>query len=65
MTFYEAALRILQGIPVNSFYELQVPTITGDELDQYVRPSYSDAYWTNSLLPEDVADELYRQEEQG
>lgn len=61
----QAALRILQGIPVNSFYELQVPTITEDELDQYVRPNYSDAYWTNSLLPEAVADELYLQEEQG
>jgi ribose transport system substrate-binding protein len=58
----QAALRALQGLPVNSFYELQVPTITGDQLDQYVRPNYSDAYWTNSMLPQDVADELYLEE---
>jgi len=66
----QAALRILQGIPVNSFYRLQVPTITSETLEQYVRPEYSDAYWTNSLLPKDaywtnsllpkeVADEIY------
>jgi len=55
----QAGLRILQGIPINSFYRLQVPTITGDELEQYVRPEYSDAYWTNSLLPKDVADAIY------
>lgn len=55
----QAALRTLQGIPVNSFYSLQVPTITEDELDQFVRPNYSDAYWTNSLLPQEVADQIY------
>jgi ribose transport system substrate-binding protein len=55
----QAALRILQGIPVNSFYRLQVPTITGETLEDFVRPEYSDAYWTNSLLPADVADEIY------
>ncbi|HUN06723.1 MAG TPA: ABC transporter substrate-binding protein [Aggregatilineales bacterium] len=55
----QAALRILQGIPVNSFYRLQVPTITSETLEQYVRPEYSDAYWTNSLLPKEVADEIY------
>jgi ribose transport system substrate-binding protein len=55
----QAALRILQGIPVNSFYRLQVPTITADTLADYVRPEYSDAYWTNSLLPKEVADAIY------
>jgi ribose transport system substrate-binding protein len=58
----QAGLRILQGIPVNSFYRLQVPTITADTLADYVRPDYSDAYWTNSLLPAEVADEIYGQE---
>jgi ribose transport system substrate-binding protein len=55
----QAGLRILQGIPVNSFYALQVPTITQDTVGKYVRPEYSDAYWTNSLLPKDLADKLY------
>lgn len=58
----QAALRILQGIPINSYYRLNVPTITADEVADYVRPEYSDAYWTNSLLPEEVADEIYGQE---
>lgn len=61
----QAALKILQGIPVNSFYSLQVPTITEAELDEFVRPEYSDSYWTNSLLPEDVADEIYLEEGAG
>ncbi|MGH2382933.1 MAG: ABC transporter substrate-binding protein [Candidatus Limnocylindria bacterium] len=55
----QAALRVLQGEPVSPFYALQVPTITEDDVADYVRPQYSDAYWTNSLLPEEVADELY------
>jgi ribose transport system substrate-binding protein len=56
----QAALKALQGIPVAPFYSLQVPTITEAEVDQYVRPEYSDAYWTNSLLPKELADELYK-----
>jgi len=59
----QAALRILQGIPVAPFYALQVPTIYEDQVGDYVKPDYSDAYWTNSLLPEDVADELYLEAE--
>ena len=55
----QAALRILQGIPVSSYYQLQVPTIYEDEVDQYVRPEYSDAYWANSRLSRERADELY------
>jgi ribose transport system substrate-binding protein len=55
----QAALRILEGYPVAPFYQLQVPTIYEDQVGDYVRPEYSDAYWTNSLLPEDVADALY------
>lgn len=55
----QAGLRILQGLPINSYYRLLVPTITADEIADYVRPEYSDAYWTNSLLPQEVADELY------
>lgn len=59
----QAALRILQGMPVAPFYALQVPTIYADQVADYVRPEYSDAYWTNSLLPEDVADALYLKNE--
>lgn len=59
----QAALRILQGQPVNSYYRLTVPTIYEDTVADYVRPEYSDAYWTNSLLPSEVADEIYGLEE--
>jgi ribose transport system substrate-binding protein len=55
----QAALRILQGIEVNSYYELQVPTIFEDTVDQYVRPEYSDAFWANSRLSQEAADALY------
>jgi len=55
----QAALRILQGEPVNSYYELQVPTIYEDSVDQFVRPEYSDSYWANSRLSQEAADRLY------
>jgi ribose transport system substrate-binding protein len=55
----QAAIRILEGYPVAPFYQLQVPTIYEDQVGDYVRPEYSDAYWTNSLLPQDAADALY------
>lgn len=55
----QAAIRILQGMEVSSFYALQVPTIYEGDVAKYVRPEYSDAYWTNSLLPKEVADKLY------
>ena len=59
----QAALKALQGIPLSDFYSLKVPTITEDEIDDYARPEYSDAYWTNSLLPKEIADELYLKDE--
>lgn len=60
----QAALQILQGIPVNSYYELQVPVIFEDSIDQYARPEYSDAYWANSRLSQEAADPLYLLEEE-
>jgi ribose transport system substrate-binding protein len=55
----QAALRLLQGEPVAPFYALQVPTIYEEDVANYVRPEYSDAYWTNSKLPKEAADTLY------
>lgn len=55
----QAALRILQGEPVAPFYSLQVPTIYEDQVADYVRPEYSDAYWANSRLSQEAADALY------
>jgi hypothetical protein len=36
-----------------------VPTIYEEDVANYVRPEYSDAYWTNSKLPKEAADALY------
>lgn len=59
----QAALRILQGQEVNSFYRLQSPVIFEEDIELYVRPEYSDAYWTNSRLSKEAADALYLLEE--
>lgn len=55
----QAALRILQGQPVAPFYSLQVPVIFAEDVADYVRPEYSDAYWANSRLSKEAADALY------
>lgn len=59
----QAALRILQGQEVNSFYRLQSPVIFEEDIELYARPEYSDAYWTNSRLSKEAADALYLLEE--
>jgi ribose transport system substrate-binding protein len=59
----QAALRILQGQEVNSFYRLQSPVIFAEDIELYARPEYSDAYWTNSRLSKEAADALYLLEE--
>lgn len=53
------ALKALQGEPVQFNYMAPVPTITADNLDQYVRAEYSDSYWTNSKLEKETADQYY------
>jgi ribose transport system substrate-binding protein len=55
----QAALRILQGQEVSSFYRLLSPVIFEEDIDLYVRPEYSDAYWSNSRLSQEAADALY------
>ena len=34
-----------------------------EDIDLYVRPEYSDAYWSNSRLSKEAADALYLLEE--
>ncbi len=55
----QSALLALQGLPVYNFYQLKVPTIYEDQVAEYARPEYTDAYWANSLLPKAVADKIY------
>ena len=55
----EAALKALAGEPIEKYNYIPVPTITDADIDQYVRPEYSDAYWCNTKMPKEVADQYY------
>ncbi|MEA4853031.1 MAG: ABC transporter substrate-binding protein [Christensenella sp.] len=55
----ETALNALAGKPVIKDNYITVPIITNDNLSEYVKPEYSDAYWCSSKLPKEKADELY------
>ena len=55
----DSALQALAGEPLDKYNYIPVPTITDADIDQYVRPEYSDSYWCNTKLPKDVADEYY------
>jgi len=55
----QSALLALQGLPLYNFYRLMVPTIYEDTVEEYARSEYTDAYWANSLLPKEVADQYY------
>jgi len=57
----DLALKALTGQPFEKNTLLPIPTITGDTLDQYVKPNLSDSYWANSKLPEDVVAKLFPQ----
>ncbi|MCK9482212.1 MAG: ABC transporter substrate-binding protein [Bacteroidia bacterium] len=56
----EVAIEALDGKPVAKEVLLPIPTITGDEVDEYVRPHLSDAFWCNSQLPDDVVMKLFK-----
>jgi ribose transport system substrate-binding protein len=55
------ALDALAGKQIAKQTFIPVPTITDENLDEFVKPDLSDEYWTNSKLPEDVAKEYYGQ----
>ena len=38
---------------------LPIPTITAADLDEYVRPNLSDAFWCNSQLPDERVKKLF------
>ncbi len=55
----EYALKALNGEEIEKIHYIPVPTITDAEVDEYVKPQYSDAYWCNTKLPEEEADKYY------
>jgi len=56
----EAAIDALDGKDVPKEVLLPIPTITGDEVDKYVRPNLSDAFWCNSQLPDERVMKLFK-----
>lgn len=55
----EVAIQALDGVDVPKEVLLPIPTITGDEVDEYVRPHLSDAFWCNSQLPDERVRKLF------
>ena len=53
------ALQALEGQPVEKEVVIPIPTITGDKLDEYVRPTLSDSFWCNSQLPDERVKALF------
>ena len=55
----DTALKALSGEPVEKCHYIEVPTITNEDIDMYVRPEYSDSYWCNTKMSREVADKYY------
>ena len=53
------AVQALDGESVPSVYEIPIPTITQETLNDYVKPNLPDSYWTNSDLPESIVADLF------
>ncbi len=55
----QVAIEALEGKAVPKEITLPIPTITAADLDKYVRPNLSDAFWCNSQLPDDRVKALF------
>ena len=55
----DVAIKCLQGESILKMDYIPIPVITDDTLNDYVRMEYSDAYWANSRLPKEIADQFY------
>ncbi|MFW6138282.1 MAG: ABC transporter substrate-binding protein [Spirochaetota bacterium] len=55
----EVALKALTGEPYDKETVIPIPTITEDELDEYVKPDLPDSYWCNSRLPEERVKKMF------
>jgi len=56
----EVALEILQGKPVPKDNIIPVPTITSENLDDFVRFDLPDSFWCNSHLSENMIKEMFQ-----
>ena len=55
----EVALAALSGQTVEKETWIPIPTITGETLEQYVKPDLPNSYWSNSQLPEEIVKEIF------
>lgn len=55
----EVALNALTGKPFEKETFIPIPTITSDNLHEYVKPDLPDSYWCNSKLPEDIVKKMF------
>lgn len=55
----EVALNALTGKPYEKETFIPIPTITSENLSEYVKPDLPDSYWCNSQLPEDIVKKMF------
>jgi len=55
----EVALNALTGKPFEKETIIPIPTITSENIDQYVKPDLPNSYWCNSQLPEDIVKKIF------
>ncbi len=55
----EVALAALTGEAFNKETIIPIPTITADNLDQYVKPDLPDSFWCNSQLKDDIVKKMF------
>lgn len=57
----DEALDALAGKSILRMNYIAIPTITDAQLNNYVKPNYSDSYWCNSHLLKATADKYFKQ----
>jgi ribose transport system substrate-binding protein len=55
----EVALKALTGQPFEKETYIPIPTITSENLLEYVKPDLPSSYWCNSKLPEDIVKKMF------
>ncbi len=62
----ETGLGILEGnVPEEKDIVVDIPVITDDELEEYVREDLSDSFWAGTRMPEDDITALYGADKDG
>lgn len=58
----DVAIEILKGNPpADKQIYVDIPVITEETLDEYLREDYSDSFWNVTILPDEILDEMYKE----